>query len=95
MSPPGIMDGICGVQWGPYGSEGVQAVPVAQMGPHSGDGSPWHGCPHGAVGSPWHRWVPIVEMGPHGMDVPMAQGGPHGMDIPMMEMKCPRGVTTP
>ena len=80
MSPPGIMDGICGVQWGPYGSEGVQAVPVAQMGPHSGDGSPWHGCPHGAVGSPWHRWVPIVEMGPHGMDVPMAQGGPYGGD---------------
>ena len=43
----------------------------------------------------WHRWVPTVEMGPHGTDIPMAQGGPHGMDIPMMEMKCPRGVTTP
>lgn len=53
---------------------------MAQMCPHSGDGSPWHGCPHGAVGSPWHRWVPIVEMGPHGMDVPMAQGGPYGGD---------------
>lgn len=37
----------------------------------------------------------MVEMGPHGTDIPMAQGGPHGMDIPMMEMKCPRGVTTP